>query len=226
MNATTIYFAKAGAFGGVLLFTAAAVAAFEPTSWFQLGYPGVAMETFDSDERLAQKVKDNVVPPSLPPASTDGPRSVDIFKNVQVLGHLSGGEMTRLMAQMTTWVAGAQGCAYCHAPLKDAAGNPKRDEEGYVIADPNNMHSDEVYAKVVARRMLQMTWHINSKWQPHVKKTGVTCYTCHRGNPVPKNIWFDDVPGVQEARMVGGDAGQNKPASYLGLTSLPRASLS
>jgi photosynthetic reaction center cytochrome c subunit len=219
-------FIKGGIFGAVLLSSAATVGAYHKTTWFQLGYPGVAMETFDSDIRLAQKVQDNQVPPSLPPASPEGPKSVDVYKNVQVLGHLSAGEMTRLMAQMTTWVAPQQGCAYCHAPMKAPDGSIMRDEEGYVIADPNNLHSDDVYAKRVARRMLQMTWHINSTWKPHVKETGVTCYTCHRGNPVPKGIWFDEEKNEMHARMLGDDAGQNAPAPALGLTSLPRDALS
>ena len=74
------------------------------------------------------------------------------------------------MAEMNQWVAPPeQGCNYCH--------------------NPENMASDEKYTKVVARRMLQMTRTINSRWSSHVKGTGVTCYTCHRGNAVPENKW-------------------------------------
>jgi photosynthetic reaction center cytochrome c subunit len=221
-------FLKGGALAAGMLATAATVAAYQSTTWSQIGAPGVAMEQFDTNERLAQKVADNVVPKSLPPASPDGPRSVDMYKNVQVLGHLSVGEMSRLMASMTTWVAPSKGCAYCHAPLKGPDGALVKDAQGNLVADPNNMHSDEVYAKVVARRMLQMTWHINEKWQPHVKETGVTCYTCHRGQPVPQNLFYDEVPNKQSARLVGDDAGQNAPAAHngYGLTSLPRGALS
>jgi len=43
---------------------------------------------------------------------------------------------------------------------------------------------------VVARRMIQMTQRINVDWKPHVADTGVTCYTCHRGNNIPANVWF------------------------------------
>ena len=39
-----------------------------------------------------------------------------------------------------------------------------------------------------------MTRHINEDWKGHVAATGVTCYTCHRGNPVPANIWFNEPP--------------------------------
>ena len=34
----------------------------------------------------------------------------------------------------------------------------------------------------------QMTKAINTEWQSHVKETGVTCYTCHRGQPTPRRI--------------------------------------
>ena len=69
--------------------------------------------------------------------------------------------------------------------------------------------------------MLQMTRHINADWQPHVGATGVTCYTCHRGNNVPKNIWFNN-PGPEAARgMAGNHAGQNTPGTVGRLRSLP-----
>ena len=55
--------------------------------------------------------------------------------------------------------------------------------------------------------MLQMMQHINATWKTHVAETGVTCYTCHRGKPVPANIWFNNPgphvrPGM--ARQRGG----------------------
>jgi len=122
---------------------------------------------------------------------------------------------------MTLWVAPKEGCVYCHAPQRDAAGNIVTDASGAPQADPNNLHSDEQYTKRVARRMLQMTMHINSKWSSHVKETGVTCYTCHRGNPVPTQIWFDEPENPQAARALGDNAGQNAPSAVAGLSSLP-----
>ena len=69
--------------------------------------------------------------------------------------------------------------------------------------------------------MLQMTRHINKDWKAHVATTGVTCYTCHRGQPVPSNIWFEN-PGAPHA---GGFAATNygfgHPAKTNGDTSLP-----
>jgi len=105
------------------------------------------------------------------------------------------------MVNMTNWVAPTEGCAYCHNPANFA-------EEGK-------------YTKVVARRMIEMTQHINSGWKNHVAETGVTCYTCHRGQPVPAQIWFKEPPQANGADFIGGRAGQNLAAMSVGLSSLP-----
>jgi photosynthetic reaction center cytochrome c subunit len=46
-----------------------------------------------------------------------------------------------------------------------------------------------------------MTRHINSDWKQHVKNTGVTCYTFHRGQPVPPKVWFS-IPQIPPGMMV------------------------
>jgi photosynthetic reaction center cytochrome c subunit len=74
--------------------------------------------------------------------------------------------------------------------------------------------------------MIQMTRHLNADWQPHVGNSaeggaGVTCYTCHRGQPVPANIWFTDPGRKHTAGMAGNPAGQNGPGREVGLSSLP-----
>ena len=114
-----------------------------------------------------------------------------------MLGDLSVGEFTRLMVSITAWVAPQQGCTYCHN------------------AD-DRFSSDALYTKVVARRMLQMTRHINATWKPHVADTGVTCYTCHRGQPVPANIWFMNAGSPHASGYAGNQAGQNAPAPAVG----------
>lgn len=216
--------ARGGGGLAAMLLVAGTVATFKSTSAYQMGAPGVGMQVVDSKERLAEKVKANAVPPPLPPATQDGVLAVNAYKNVQVLGHLSAGDFTRLMTAMTLWVAPQAGCGYCHAHQKDAKGNVVTNEDGYPEADLNRMDSDELYSKRVGRRMIQMTMRINGDWKPHVKATGVTCYTCHRGNPVPANIWFD-VPEPVEVGMTGNKAGQNSPSTVAGLTSLPESSL-
>lgn len=209
---------------GVVLVSGVTIAlagAYNSTSSVQRGNPGLGMDLIEKNDRLVVRAKTNVAPPALPAASTDGQLAVDAYKNVQVLGHITSGEMTRLMTAMTLWVAPKQGCAYCHAPQRDAAGQVVTDAEGNPQADANNLHSDELYAKRVARRMLQMTMHINSGWKSHVKETGVTCFTCHRGNPVPTNLWFDQAPSDPSQRALGDSAGQNSPSVAVGLTALP-----
>ena len=204
-----------------LLLAAGTVASYHSTSTFELGAPGTAMQVVDTQDRLTAKLKANEVPPPLPPADEGGVLAVNAYKNVQVLGHVSAGNFTRLMTAITTWVAPNEGCAYCHAPQRDAKGEIVRDEDGYAQADLNNMQSDELYTKRVARRMIQMTQRINADWQVHVQQTGVTCYTCHRGNPVPTNIWFDAKDPDKEEVTVGRKAGQNAPSEIAGLASLP-----
>ena len=108
-----------------------------------------------------------------------------------------------LMPAITEWVAPEQGCAYCHADGEDLA-------------------ADSLYTKVVARRMLQMTQHINTDWKPHVAATGVTCYTCHRGQPGAREHLVQRIRAAAGARACAGNqAGQNPPARSLGMASLP-----
>jgi photosynthetic reaction center cytochrome c subunit len=106
-----------------------------------------------------------------------------------VLGDLSVAEFTRLMTAITSWVAPEQGCNYCHIP--------------------SDLASDDVYTKVVARRMLQMTEYVNADHATHVGQTGVTCYTCHRGANVPAQTWTDDPEPPRVAGMAGWRDGQN-----------------
>jgi photosynthetic reaction center cytochrome c subunit len=111
------------------------------------------------------------------------------------------GEFTRTMAAITEWVSPEQGCNYCH--------------------DPQNLASDDIYTKVVSRRMLQMTRDINANWDSHVAQTGVTCYSCHGGNPVPANIWFADASEAGASAYAGNRDGQNMGAASVAYTSLP-----
>ncbi|WP_294623834.1 photosynthetic reaction center cytochrome PufC [uncultured Roseovarius sp.] len=133
----------------------------------------------------------------------------DIYENVQVLGDLTDGNFNRLMAAMTRWVAPDEGCAYCH-------GDGGLETYG----------EDNLYTKVVARRMIQMTQNINENWDAHVnanKQVGVTCMTCHRGQNVPSDIWFK-MGNVNEA-MSGWSANQNRATSQSQSTSLPSDAL-
>ena len=167
----------------------------------QRGYRGTGMDEIYNPRLLAQQVAANKVPASLPSFGSAGPKAGATYKNVKVLGDVSVGEFTRLMASITTWVAPAQGCAYCH--------------------DVNNMAADTVYTKVVSRRMIEMVRHINRDWTTHVAATGVTCYTCHRGQPVPANVWYNNPGPVQAGGFAQVPAGKNHPTAVAGETALP-----
>lgn len=156
---------------GVLLATAglalAAGCERPPITVTQTGYRGVGLEQ-NVNPRLRAALETQHRPPPVLPAAPPGPPGR--YENVQVLSDLSPNEMARSMNAITAWVSPREGCVFCHNPV--------------------NMASDEKYQKVVSRRMLQMTRTINTQWQAHVGQTGVTCYTCHKGNPVPNAPWY------------------------------------
>lgn len=172
-----------------------------PVDSQQVGYRGVQMGNVYNPRTVAELRAANQVPAPQPPTEGDAPLAKDIYENVQVLTDLNVAEFTRLMLAMTEWVSPEEGCTYCHAG--------------------DNLADDTLYTKVVSRRMLEMTRKINMEWQPHVAQTGVTCYTCHRGENVPANTWFVD-PGPGRTQGLTADrAGQNIAAPAAGLTSLP-----
>ncbi len=172
-----------------------------PVATVQRGYRGTGMVEVYRPATVAAAAAINTPPPASPTASPDGPKASQVFKNVKVLGDLSAGQFAQIMVDMTAWVSPQQGCTYCHVATDFA--------------------DDSLYTKGVARRMLQMTQHINADWKSHVAATGVTCYTCHRGNNVPANIWFKSPEPADAPGMLGNRAGQNAPAKQVGLTSLP-----
>jgi len=167
----------------------------------QQGYRGTGMVAIANPGTVDARASANAAPEALAPVDAGGPPAASTYTNVKVLNDLGVAEFTRLMVAMTNWVSPEQGCNYCHAGTDFA--------------------SDAPYAKVVARRMLQMTREINSQWKDHVGTTGVTCYTCHRGQPVPAGLWVLDPGPKQAGGMARGRAGQNVPATAVGLTSLP-----
>ncbi len=52
--------------------------------------------------------------------------------------------------------------------------------------DVRDFPSDEMPLKIIARDMMKMTRDINEKWFPGQDADVVTCWTCHRGNRVPR----------------------------------------
>ena len=172
-----------------------------PIDSVQHGYRGTGMVQVYNPRILDEQASKNEVPMALPQAGNEGPKASQLYKNVKVLGDLSAGQFTRLMVSMSNWVSPEQSCTYCH--------------------NPANFADDSLYTQVVARRMLQMTRQINSEWQQHVADTGVTCYTCHRGKPVPDEVWFTKSDQPYGSNFMGDKAGQNTPDRVVNLSSLP-----
>lgn len=187
----------------VMLSAAALLAGCErpPVDSVQHGFRGTGMVEVYNPRTVAAQEPLNQVPAAIAAATPGGPGAVQVYQNVQVLNDLTVGEFSRLMVAMTAWVSPEQGCTYCH--------------------NPQNFASDDVYTKVVARKMLQMTRKINADYKSHVADTGVTCYTCHRGNNIPANIWFKAPPEERSVGLIGGRQGQNTVSTVANLSSLP-----
>ncbi len=168
----------------------------------QVGYRGLAMEQVDNPRMEAALVALHQAPEAIYPwAPSDLPPAGEFYENLQVLGHLPEDQFLRLMTSITEWIVPDGDCGYCH--------------------NLENLASDEVYTKVIARQMLEMTWAINEDWGDHVGDTGVTCYTCHRGQPIPSEIWFTEEGPPQAAGFAASRQGQNIAAAAVGMTSLP-----
>lgn len=200
--------------GGGAAFVAAMVVAFGnplPNDSLQTGPRGTGMSVTKRENALATPDPSiaNYFPNPPYEVTPDDPLAKDVYQNVQVLGELTQSNFTRLMASITQWVAPEQGCTYCHAG-----------------ANEGNYASDDLYTKVVSRHMIQMTQSINESWGGHVnanKQVGVNCYTCHRGQNVPSNVWFRIAP-VNES-VAGWSARQNRVTAQSQYTSLPSDAL-
>jgi len=169
----------------------------------QRGYRGLGLIQIYRPDYFVNEDAINIFPKPLGAAKTDGPTAAETYENVHVLGDLSKGQFARIMLSIKTWVAPDVGCNFCHAaPI---------------------YNSDEKYQKRVARQMIAMTRHINTDWTAHVGKTGVTCYTCHRGQAVPPKVWFSATEygnGLMQRRPL-----QRPPTPAAADTALPADSL-
>ena len=185
--------------------TVVVLAGCEPTDSVQRGYRGTAAIQLLKPKRQTELQQQNYIPDPEPsdPYDPSFPLATEVHENIQVLTDLNALEFARLMNALSTWIAPEQGCSYCH--------------------NPANLASDEKYAKHVARVMIRMTRNINTNWKNHVADTGVTCWTCHRGQPVPSDIWFNTPePPRPSAMLTGWKGGQNVAGVAInGNASLP-----
>ena len=202
-----------GALGGAIFVAIMLVSWGNPaqTTSMQTGPRGTGMHVAEFDVvRLAPDPTIDAYYTEEPYVPTgDEPLARDIYQNVQVLGDLTEDNFNRVMNAMTQWVSPDQGCAYCH-------GDVALEEYG----------ADDLYTKVVARRMIQMTQNINENWDGHVnanQEVGVNCYSCHRGANVPSEIWFNITPVTKSTS--GWASVQNRATSLSQSTSLPSNAL-
>jgi photosynthetic reaction center cytochrome c subunit len=171
-----------------------------PMETTQIGYRGVGTQQVVNPRLQAARNAQEALPTFYDAAPPGGQPARQVYENLQILGDLTEDEFNRVMVAITEWVAPPEeGCAYCH--------------------NIENL-AEDVPTKVIARRMFQMTRHINENWTSHVAETGVTCYTCHRGQPVPGAVWFEEGNTGPSKGMAGYDAGQNHPSYNAGLSAM------
>jgi hypothetical protein len=105
------------------------------------------------------------------------------FKNIQVFKNVPATQLDPTMA----FISGSLGvrCSYCHV---------------------NQFEKDDKPTKVAARRMIQMVLNINKG--NFNGENAVSCYTCHRGNPIPvsvpavgQNLWAPSSPSTAETLL-------------------------
>ncbi len=142
-----------------------------PTQAVQLGPSPTSMLVFQNGQKVEPVSQ---VPPPVVPVSAGQAPPAGGFKNVQVLTDVEPAEFMRMQQAITEWVSPKQGCAFCHAD--------------------GDYASDAKPQKIAARLMLQMTRQINADWTNHAAPSGVTCFTCHRGQPIPAETWFPQPP--------------------------------
>lgn len=172
-----------------------------PVDVVQHGYRGTGMQQVYNPRTLQTQADLNVAPPAIPLPPAEGPKAEQVYQNVQVLKDLSAAQFATFMVSMTNWVAPKEGCSYCH--------------------NLNNLADDSLYTKRVARRMIDMTRFINGNWETHVAQTGVTCYTCHRGQNIPSQFWFTKKDQPYGSNFLGDKSGQNTPDQDVNWSSLP-----
>lgn len=103
------------------------------------------------------------------------------FKNLARLNHLNSVQLQRAMGFISESLGVT--CDYCH--------------------DENNYAADQRSQKKRGLEMIAMVQHLNKRY---FKKERISCFTCHRGSPVPVNLpETEDSPAhVENNNLSGG----------------------
>jgi len=130
------------------------------------GVSGVAMTALFAGALLlipVNIVAQSAPPPgqAAPPMDIRGKTASQYYKNVKVLKDIPAIDIHPAMEYIMVGLG--VGCAYCH--------------------DVRHFDNDDKPQKKTARNMIQMTFALNSTIFDNQLR--VTCYTCHRGQPLP-----------------------------------------
>jgi photosynthetic reaction center cytochrome c subunit len=139
-----------------------------PVEAAQTGFRGTGMAVVEfvaeNEEIAARNVAFSAPVPPIAP-ETGEPFARDVFPDAGPLGGLTVRNYERLVTQMREWVG-----------------------------DDTIFSGEENDATAIASLHVEMTRNLNENWDSHNGEAGVTCYTCHRGEPVPQNTWFSPEP--------------------------------
>ena len=124
---------------------------------------------------------------AVPVAAQDAKVAEQVYKNIQVFKGIPAAELEPTMA----FIAGSLGvkCSHCHT---------------------NPFDKDEKPTKATARKMIRMVFDLNKGSFSGGK--AVSCFTCHRGKPIPisvpvvgQNLWQPAAAGVKESPLPSVD---------------------
>jgi photosynthetic reaction center cytochrome c subunit len=97
------------------------------------------------------------------------------------------------------------------ALLRQGGGNQNAISANAAFIAAHPRWSSDSAMKSVTQSMIAMTEHLNKAWGSHVGATGVTCYSCHRGEDVPPETWFSH-PALVTPSMFGRSENWNENA--------------
>jgi photosynthetic reaction center cytochrome c subunit len=187
-----------GTIGAAVFVAAALVSLGQPynSESLQTGPRGTGMSVpeFDSDRFTPDPTIEGYVRSDPIPPQGGEQMAIDVYENVPpALSEVTVENYDRLLTAMRSWTG-----------------------------IPDLMEDADNYQTQVAWTMVEMTQSINENWYGHIaaqQEVGVTCYTCHRGQPVPSEIWFRIAPNNDAT--AGWAAIQNRATLRSQYTSLP-----
>lgn len=138
-----------------------------PVSFTQTGYRGTGMAVVQYESDAVEIAARNVLPETPAPILPEAgePLAGDVYPYAGELGNLTVRNFDRLNDAIGLWVG------------------PE------AMLGPENTWRQQISLQHIA-----MTRALNDDWDIHNEPAGVNCYTCHRGNLVPENVWFLPTP--------------------------------